>query len=164
MQAIALTIPRRRTCVAGDRYSIYGNGGNGPVDFNGPPLAADVPFWPRTRAHAGHLNEPHLGWGHLDHAVQDGHLAGRHLFDGHLLPEAVLRFVTPLYTIGHFVLAVRTMDAAGNHGPGEAAIVAVTVNSSPRPAADFAKAGYDEDTGRMVFSFEPSPDLAAGPR
>jgi hypothetical protein len=159
MQAIALLIPRLRTYSAGDRYSIYGNVGAGLIDYDAPPLAGDVPFWPGTREHAGHLNEPHLGWGHLDHLVQDGHLVGRHMADDHLRPQAVLRFTTPLYYFGEYVLVIRTMDWAGNVSAEPPASVGFTINSSPRPASDFARAGYEATADRIVFSFSPSPDL-----
>ena len=161
MQAIELCIPRLRTYVAGDRYSVYGNGGLGEVDFDGAPLAGDVPFWPGTRSHTGHLNEGHLCWGHLDHAVPDGHLVGGHLEHGHLHPEAILRYRTPMYTLGHYVLAIRTYDAGGNTSSAPAASVTHTVNSSPRPASDLAKVGHEAGTDQITFSFMPSPDLTS---
>jgi len=159
MQAIAIRIPRLRTYVAGDRYRIHSNDGLGEIDYDAAPLGGDIPFWPGTRCHAGHLNEGHLCWGHLDHAVQDGHLVGRHLEHGHLEPEAILRFVTPLYYLGHYVMAVRTMDAGGNVSASTPATIACTINSSPRAASDFAKVGYDEGTDQISFSFSSSPDF-----
>jgi len=159
MQAITLMIPRLRTYSAGDRYSVYCNGGAGDIDWAAAPEVGDVPFWPGTRAHAGHLNEPHLGWGHMDHGVQDGHLVGRHLADGHFLPQAVLSFTTRLYSFGRYLLAVRTVDSGGNFSAESPATVALTINSRPRPASDFAKAGHDVGCDRITFSFTPSPDL-----
>ncbi len=159
MQAVTLTIPRLRCYVAGDRYSIHEHRGEGPIDCDRVPRLGDAPFWPGTRAHAGHLNEPHVGWGHLDHVVQDGHLVGRHLADAHLWPQAILRYVTPLYYFGRYTFAVRVLDAAGNEAEGGSTAVCQVINSSPRAASDFVKAGYEAATDRITFSFAPSPDL-----
>lgn len=160
MQAIGIRIPRQRTYVAGDRYSIYVNDGIGPVDYGAAPLAGDVPFWPGARRYTGHLNESHLGWGHLDHAVQDGHLTGGHLEHGHLYPELIALFVTPLYCLGYYIVAVCTDDAGGNRSSSTPATVSYTINSSPRPASDFARTGYDGGTDQVSFAFSSSPDLA----
>ena len=161
MQAIELRISRPRTTVAGDRYSIYSNHGLGEVGDDAAPLAGDVPFWPGTRRHAGHLNEAHLCRGHLDHAVPDGHVVGAHLAHGHLEPEAILRFVTPLYSLGHYVLAVCVDDAGGNRAGASPATVAYTINSSPRAASDFAKCGYDAEADRISFALTPSRDFVS---
>jgi hypothetical protein len=161
MQTITLQVPRLRRYVAGDRFSIYGNGGNEEVDLDAPALAGGVPFWPGATPHAGHLNESHLSFGHLDHVIQDGHLTGGHLRHEHLLPEAVLRYTTPPWYLGHYVIAVLTMDAAGNRSGDPPAEVRTTVNSSPHPAGDLAKAGTIAGTGQLAFTFTPSPDLAA---
>jgi hypothetical protein len=160
MQTVSLVIPRSRCYVAGDRYSIHGNGGSGEIDFSALPLVDGVPFCPGTRAHRGHLVEDHMCWGHLDHAVQDGHLDGGHLAHGHLLPEAILTFVTPPLTLGHFVLAVRTSDQAGNVSASPPAITACTINSSPRPAAGFRTLCHDPDTDTVTFAFRPSSEFA----
>jgi len=161
MQAITIRIPRLRTYIAGDRYSIYGNDGLGEVDYEAVPLVSDAPFWPGTLRHAGHLNGGHLCWGHLDHVTQDGHLVGRHLEHGHLEPEALLRFVTPLYCLGHYAMAVCVDDAGGNRSASAPAMVSCTINSSPRAASDFAKAGYDEQTDQIRFTFSPSLDFVS---
>jgi hypothetical protein len=131
----------------------------GAIDYDARPLAGDVPFWPGTRRYAGHLNEHHVCWGHLDHAVQDGHLVGGHLEHGHLQPEAVLTFVTPLYYLGHYIVAVCVDDAGGNRSGSTPATVSYTINSSPRAAADFTKAGYDDGADQVLFTFSSSPDF-----
>ncbi len=161
MQALELRMPRPRTTVAGDRYSIYSNHGLGEVDCDGAPLAGDIPFWPGTRPHAGHLNEAHLCWGHQDHAVPDGHLVGAHLTHGHLQPEAILRFITPLYYLGHYVLAMCIDDAGGNRAAASPTTVAYTINSSPRAGSDFAKSGYDAEADRITFALTPSRDFVS---
>jgi hypothetical protein len=161
VQAISLDIPRLRTTVAGDRYSIHGNGGLGEIDYDDPALAGDVPFWPGTRRHAGHVSEGHLCWGHLDHAEQDGHLSGEHLLHGHLQPEVMLTFVTPYYYLGHYKIAIRTLDSAGKYSGSSPATVAYTINSSPRPACDLVPVGYDQANDQIQFEFSLSPDLVS---
>ncbi|MBN1344515.1 MAG: hypothetical protein JXQ73_17630 [Phycisphaerae bacterium] len=159
MQAITIRIPRLKRYVAGDRYGIYGNGGLGEVDCDGGILLADGPFWPGTCRCAGHLNEGHLYWGHLDHVVPDGHVVGAHLEHDHFAPEALLWFTTPLYCLGHYVMAVCVRDAAGNRSLSPPAQVSYTINSGPRPASDFSLLRYEREGDRIVFGFLPSPDL-----
>lgn len=159
MQAIGLRIPRLGAYVAGDRFSIYVSDELGEIDYDGLPLVGDVPFWPGTRRHAGHLCEHHLCWGHIDHASPDGHLTGRHVEHGHLEPEVVFEYTTPQYYLGHRVIAVCVDDAAGNRSGSAPAMAAYTINSSPRPASDFRRARYDDVTDQVSLSFSSSPDL-----
>lgn len=160
MQRVTLRISRRRCYCAGDRYAVYWNAGQGAIDYDGSALVGDVPFWPAARAHEGHLHEPHACGGHLDHAVQDGHLVGRHLEHGHLLPEAVFQFVSAPLLLGHFRLAVRTFDAGGNAPAASPSEAAYTINGSPRPASDFAVTGYDAVADQVSFAFRPSTDCS----
>ncbi len=160
MQRITLRIPRLRCYRAGDRYRVCWNGGHGEIDGAERPLLGDAPFWPGSRAHDGHLHEPHLCGGHVDQAVQDGHLVGRHLEHGHLQPAAVLRFVSQPLLLGHFRIAVRTMDAGGNALATAPEAAAYTINASPRPASDLTVTGYDDGDDQVTFGFRPSPDCS----
>jgi len=160
MQGVAVYIPRLRGHAAGARYGVWVRRGEGPLDEVSGERLAEGPLWPGTRAHAGHVCESHVGSGHLDEAVPDGHLCGWHLRHAHLYPEVVIVLTSPWLYFGRYRFLVQVTDAAGNVSSDATNVFDITINGSPRAASDFARSGYDVSGDRLTFSFTPSRDLA----
>lgn len=159
MERVAIEVMRRRTIRGGDRFEVFGDGGTGVVDTNAPLSDRALAYWDGLPGQAGHLRDGHLAGLHLDAVIPDGHLAGRHLTAEHMWPAALLVFETRRLYFGEFRFAVGTMDFAGNRSSGVSEVVVRVVNSSPRRASTLTKAGFDEVTRRLSFTFSPSPDL-----
>ncbi len=159
MESVVIEFQRRRSVRGGDRFEIFGDGGTGVIDQSTPLTDQPPAYWEGLPGRRGHLRDGHLATLHLDNVLPDGHLCGRHLSAEHLWPAALLVFVSrPLY-FGLFRFAAKTVDLVGNRSATVSEVVGRVVNSSPRRGSSLQKAGFDEVTRRMSFSFTQSPDL-----
>ena len=154
MQRVRVKVSRLRRYGSDISFDVFGDLGDGSVDFDHALTARRMALWPDGVGPAGHLRDGHLTLRHLDSVAPDGHLEADHLETEHLQPAIGVGFESPLYVFGRFAHAVVMYDRAGN--ASAATTAAITVNSAPSVPQRVTRSGYDPGQDRITFSFEPS--------
>lgn len=159
VRRIRLGVVRRRPYGSADGFQVYGEDGDGGIDWVHPVTSRRQLLWPDVAQAAPHLEGGHLVAGHLDSAGSDGHGEGTHLLDQHLMPATAIGYETGPFVFGRFRHAVVMEDGAGNRSPEAPALTETVVSSEPLPAFDLRPVAQDGPGGRMHFAFTPSERL-----
>lgn len=174
---VRISFVRLNSWPAGVRYHVLWNGqvaanGDGmpgddpdaPVDGDNPLTPDLIEIWPTGKAGIG--DEPVAdgvcgdpanygpGVGAGEGAAGDGE-AGLH---GNLVTWTT-QSVLPTLRDGTYRFAIALFDAFGNEMSGGVQEVAVVVAGVPRPPTNFSLVEWDSDDGRLVVSWNHSPDL-----
>ncbi len=142
-----------------DGVHIYTDHGTGVVDWLHPATPRRLLFWEDALPMAPHLDTGHLTGHHVDSIRREGHFLGIHLLDQHLRPAATRVFELGPFVFGRFQHVILALDEIGNMRYLEAPVYACSINSDPPPAARLRATAYDEATGTITFSFQPSEKL-----
>lgn len=154
MQRVRVGISRLRRYSSDTVFEVFGDLGDGTIDYLHPLTPRPVALWPDAGPRDGHLLDGHLTIRHADGVNPDGHIEDEHLSGEHLYPALTVTFDTPGYVFGRFQHAVKLSDGAGNESSATSAVL--TVNSAPTVPEGVTRSGYDSLTDQLTFLFRPS--------
>jgi hypothetical protein len=159
MERVRIRVVRSRSYHPVDGFLVYGDRGDGAIDWDRPLTSRKVLFWEGTWPLPGYLSGGHLAGRHLDGIMPEGHLGGTFLLDEHLQPASTVLWETDPLVFGRFALAVVTQDGVGNMEAGEAVIRERVVNSEPPPPRELQPQSFESVDGRLTLAFTPSERL-----
>ena len=152
---VILTFCTPADCEAGDYAILYGNGGDGEIDWVNPllngrkfdlfPMGGGIYGW-------GHAPWGHFPWGHAlsMRTLGWGHLPWGHFPWGH--GTALISTEVPIVVCGDYKFAFVAFDSLGNANVGDPQEISLTIHTAPPMPTGLTKYSYNKDTDVLILN------------